>query len=194
MDADTELMVRASRGDSDAFAELARRHQDWLTRLFYHLLWDRDEAEDACQEVLVKVWLARERYEPRAKFTTFLFAIARNHWAHRAERWANRPPVVSLHDQLGPEAREVLDRLVSEAATPEQELLRGYERFRIRRAIDELPEAQRIALVLAHFEGMSYAQIAELVGAPEGTIKSRMWHAYRTLREKLVQSEEADGR
>lgn len=187
---DEQLMVRAAQGDADAFGELARRHEGWLRRFFYHLMWDHEDAEDACQETLVRVWLARERYRPRAKFTTFLFTVARNLWLHRLQKRSNRPPVVSLHDQLGPEGRAILDRLTAEYDVPEAELLAGYERFRIRRAIDALPEGQRLVFVLAHFEELSYARIAQMLGLPEGTVKSRMWHAYRELRDKLCDEED----
>ena len=191
MTSDEHLMIRAAEGDTDAFAELAQRHRAWLRRFLYHLLWDRDEAEDACQETLVRVWLARERYRPIAKFKTFLFTVARNLGLHWLERRANRPPVVSLHDQLGPEGRAVLEELRGEARTPERELLAGYERFRIRRAIDALPDGQRVVFVLAQFEEMRYAEIAELLDVPEGTVKSRMWHAYRALQQSLTCEEEA---
>jgi len=191
MVSDEELMTGAAAGDADAFAEVAQRHRGWLRRFFYHLMWNRDDAEDACQETLVRVWLARERYRPTARFRTFLFTVARNLWLHRIEKRANRPPVVSLHDQLGPQGRLVLEKLRGEARTPEAEFIACYERFRIRSAIDALPEAQRIVFVLSQFEEMKYVEIAELLDLPEGTVKSRMWHAYRTLRQMLTSEEEA---
>ncbi len=186
---DEELMVRAREGDADAFCELAARHHGWIERFLYHMTWDREEAEDGAQEVLVRVWLARERYEPSARFTTFLFTVARNWWRNRRERWAARSPVVALEDQVGPEARALLRERTTPDDVPERELLRGYERFRIRRAIDALPEAQRMVFVLSHFEGLPHAQIAGLLDIPEGTVKSRMHHAYLKLRDALNEEE-----
>ncbi|MBD3293025.1 MAG: hypothetical protein GF393_08885, partial [Armatimonadia bacterium] len=103
---DEALMLRARECDVGAFADLAARHQPWVERFLYHMLWDREAAEDGAQEVLVNVWLARNRYEPAARFTTFLFACARNWLRNAVDRRARRPPVVPLQDQLGPTARE----------------------------------------------------------------------------------------
>ena len=186
---DEELMIRAREGDMDAFRDLAARHHAWIERFLYHMLWDREAAEDGAQEVLVNVWLARERYEPTAQFTTFLFACARNWWRNARDRRSRRPPVVSLQDQLGPAARAALATLTAPDSVPERALLRGYERFRIRRAIAALPEAQRAVFVLSQFEDLPHARIAQMLGIPEGTVKSRMYHACRKLREAL--SEEA---
>lgn len=97
--------------------------------------------------------------------------------------------MVSLQDQLGPTAREALRALTTPEDVPERELLRGYERFRIRRAIADLPEAQRLVFVLSHFEDLPYAEIARLLGIPVGTVKSRMHHACRKLREALAEEE-----
>jgi len=186
---DEELMLRARAGDADAFCALAARHQPWIERFLYHMTWDRELAEDGAQEVLVRVWLARERYQPTARFSTFLFTVARNWWRNVRARRNSRPPVVALEEQVGPEARALLRTLTSGDNVPERELLRGYERFRIRRAIDALPEAQRLVFILSHFEDLPHARIAALLGIPEGTVKSRMHHAYRRLREALTEEE-----
>ena len=186
---DEELMVRARAGDADAFCELAARHHDWIERFLYHMTWDREQAEDGAQEVLVRVWLARERYQPTARFSTFAFTVARNWWRNLRARRNSRPPVVALEDQVGPQARALLRELTTPDDVPERELLRGYERFRIRQAIDALPEAQRVVFVLSHLQGLPHTEISALLGIPEGTVKSRMHHAYRKLREALCEEE-----
>ncbi|MGD8240021.1 MAG: RNA polymerase sigma factor, partial [Armatimonadota bacterium] len=179
MPSDAELMTRAKRGDARAFGVIADRYKGWLRRLFYHLFWDWDEAEDAAQEVLLRLWLARERYEPRAKLSTYLFTIARNHWLGQRARANSRPKVVSLQEQFGPGAAGILRRIADEAPSPEDTVIRRYELFRIRRAIDEVPEKHRIVFILCHFEGLRCAEAAEMLGIPEGTVKSRLWHAIR---------------
>mgnify|MGYP000133980123 CR=1 FL=1 len=186
---DKELMVRARADDAGAFCALAARHHGWIERFLYHMTWDREQAEDGAQEVLVRVWLARERYQPIASFSTFAFTVARNWWRNLRARRTFRPRVVALEDQVGPKARALLRELTALDDVPERELLRTYARFRIRRAIDALPEAQRVVFVLAHFEDLPHAQIAALLGIPEATVKSRMHHAYRKLREALIEEE-----
>ena len=186
---DEELMIRAREGDADAFCELAARHHAWIERFLYHMTWDREQAEDGAQEVLVRVWLARERYQPTARFSTFAFTVARNWWRNLRARRNSRPPVVALEDQVGPQARALLRELTTPDDVPERELLRGYERFRIRQAIDALPEAQRVVFVLSHLQGLPHTEISALLSIPEGTVKSRMHHAYRKLREALCEEE-----
>jgi RNA polymerase sigma-70 factor (ECF subfamily) len=183
-------MARAKRGDTQAFGVIADRHKDRLRRIFYHLFWNWEEAEDAAQEVLLRVWLARDSYEPRARFSTYLFTIARNHWLNRRARTNRRPKVVSLQEQFGPGAAAMLRRMADEAPSPEDRVMRSYELFRIRRAIDELPEKQRLVFILCHLEGLRCAEVAEMLGIPEGTVKSRMWHAIRKLRHKLAEPKE----
>jgi len=186
---DVELMRRSKEGDSEAFAVIVQRHKGWLQRLFYHLFWDWEEAQDATQEVLVRVWLARERYEPRARFRTYLFAVARNYWLNRQARSNCRPRALSLQEQFSPETLSLLEKMAGDSPSPEDAVIRSYERFRIRRAVSGLPEKQRLVFILSHFEDLRYAEIAELLDIPVGTVKSRMSHAVQALRDELTEEE-----
>jgi RNA polymerase sigma-70 factor, ECF subfamily len=183
---DHELMARVRADDPEAFRLLVQRHQQWLTRLLYHLFWSREEAEDGAQEVLLRVWLSRREYQPRAAFRTYLFAVARNYWHNRSTRVLRRQPGVSLQEEFGPEAQALIERLADRSPTPEQQLLERYEVFRIRRAVDELPEKQRLVFILSHYGQMRYAEIAGLLEIPPGTVKSRMSAAVEALRRKLT--------
>lgn len=182
---DSELMARVKLDDQEAFGALTERHKPWLTRLLYHLFWSREEAEDGAQEVLLRLWLARGRYEPTANLKTFLFTIARNYWHNRSTRVIRRQPVVSLEEQFGPGTRAVIERLADRSPTPEQQVMERYEVFRIRRAVDSLPEKQRMVFILSQYGDMRYAEIAELLEIPEGTVKSRMATAVQVLRVAL---------
>ncbi|MHB8996124.1 MAG: RNA polymerase sigma factor [Armatimonadota bacterium] len=182
---DSELMARVKLGDQEAFSLLVQRHKPWLTRLLYHLFWSREEAEDGAQEVLLRLWLSRQRYEPRANLKTFLFTIARNYWHNRSTRVIRRQPVVSLEDQFGPGARAIIEKLADQSPTPEQQVMERYEVFRIRQAVDALPEKQRLVFILSQYGDLRYSEIAELLGIPEGTVKSRMATAVEALRRGL---------
>jgi len=187
---DAELMTRAGRDDAEAFAMLAERHGPWLRRMLLHLFWDRDEADDGVQEVLLRVWLARKAYEPRAKFRTYLYTLARNHWVNRATRRRPRAEVVSLEERFGPHTRGILERLADERPLPEEQVIASLEIHRVRQAVDRLPEGQRMAFVLAHYGGMRYAEVADLLGIAEGTVKSRVARAMDALRRELTREGE----
>jgi RNA polymerase sigma-70 factor, ECF subfamily len=185
MCSDQDLMAKVQAGDPEAFGVLAQRHKEWLTRLLYHLFWNREEAEDGAQEVLLRLWLARRTYQATANLRTFLFTIARNYWHNRSTRVIRRSPVVSLEDQFGPNARRVIEALADESPTPEHLILQRLEQHRLRQAINQLPEKQRLVLVMSHFLDMRYAEIGETLGIPEGTVKSRMATAVQSLRRVL---------
>ena len=183
---DTELMTQAKLDNHHAFGVLVERHGNWLKRLFYHLFWSWEEAEDGVQEVFLRVWLARQQYEPKARFKTYLFRVARNYWVNRSTRRRPKAALVSLEEEFGPRAARLLEELADQAPLPEEQVIRSYEVFCIRRAVDELPEKQRWVFILSHFGEMRYAEIAELLEIPEGTVKSRMAHALGHLRERLT--------
>lgn len=183
---DLELMARVKLDDQGAFAILVQRHKSWLVGLLYHLFWSREEAEDGAQEVLLRVWLGRKQYEPRAALRTYLFTIARNYWHNRSTRGPRKQPLVSLEDQFGPGARVMIEEMADRSPTTEQVVMRRWELFQIRRAVDQLPEKQRLVFVLSQFGEMKYGEVAEVLGIPEGTVKSRMAAAVQSLRVRLA--------
>lgn len=185
MCSDQDLMARLREGDQEAFGLLAQRHKDWLTRLLYHLFWNHEEAEDGAQEVLLRLWLARRTYQPTANLRTFLFTIARNYWHNRSRRVIRKTHCASLEEQFGPNARRVIEELADEAPTPEHIVMQRLEQHRLRRAVNTLPEKQRLVFVMSHFLDMRYREIGETLGVPEGTVKSRMATAVATLRVRL---------
>ena len=185
MCSDQDLMAKVRADDQEAFGVLAQRHKDWLTRLLYHLFWNREEAEDGAQEVLLRLWLSRRTYQPTANLRTFLFTITRNYWHNRSTRVIRRSPVVSLEEQFGPNARRVIEELADEAPTPEHMVLQRLEQHRLRQAINQLPERQRVVFVMSQYLDMRYREIGETLGIPEGTVKSRMATAVETLRHAL---------
>ena len=188
IDSDSELMERFRDGDVDAFQVLADRFQRPLVNFFYRLCWDRFTSEDYAQEVFARVVRARKGYRPEAKFRTWLFRIAKNYWIDRYREKRNRPFVGSLSHTIrddGGKAVTLEDSVEGSSPQPDQEARRGEIRIAIETAVQELSEEQRLVFVLSENQGLKYAEIAEVLEIPVGTVKSRMHSAVRRLRELL---------
>jgi RNA polymerase sigma-70 factor (ECF subfamily) len=188
IDSDSELMVRFRDGDEDAFRTLAQRFQRPLVNFFYRLCWDRFTAEDYAQEVFARIVKARARYRPQAKFSTWLFRIAKNYWIDRYRERKNAPLTGSLSHPIrddGGRPVTLEDTVEGDSPKPEQEARRREIREALSAAVERLSEEQRLVFVLSENQGMKYADIAEILEIPVGTVKSRMHSAVRRLRELL---------
>ena len=185
-DPDIRIMLRVRDDDPAAFAELVELFNHRLITVLHHLLGNADEAEDLAQEVFLRVYRVRKKYRPRAKFSTWLFTIA-NNLALNTLRSRQRKPVVPLNVRdsgpLGPRPAEQLvkDRLNQPVQHMQQQELAGI----VRKALDELNERQRVAVVLNKFEDMNYAEIAEVMGLTTKAVKSLLSRARENLREAL---------
>lgn len=179
-DLEIELMLRVRAGDSDAFRELSDRYRGPVGSFFYSLCWNYDAAQDYAQEVLIRIWLARERYEPTAKPATYLFRIARNYWSNVLRYRRCHPEAMGLE--------QIWEPFIDESDV-ERVMMRRYESARIRRAIAGLPEHYRVVFILSHFESLKYQEIAEVLEIPVGTVKSRMSAAIRLLRDVISKEE-----
>jgi RNA polymerase sigma-70 factor (ECF subfamily) len=186
-DPDVALMVRVrSDNDAVAFAELVGRYQARLVGVLTHLLGRPEEAEDLAQEVFLRVYRSRAKYRPTAKFSTWLFTIA-NNLALNALRSRRRKPVVPLpaHDS-GPLGARPAEQLVADSqATPTRRLVQQELSDVVRAALDGLNERQKLAVVLNKFEGMGYAEIADVMGLTPKAVKSLLSRARATLRDLL---------
>lgn len=168
---DAQLMVLVGRGDTDAFETLVRRHQQALLNFFCRMGVDSD-AEDLVQETFVKVFNYRNRYRPSAKFTTFLYTVARNVHVDAFRKSARK--------------QELMEEEKAEAETA-QSHDGGISRLRLRMDLRELlnglPERLRDVVVLGVQQGLKYEEIASIMDVPLGTVKSRMFTALERLRE-----------
>ena len=172
---DIELMMAVGDGDERAFAALVFRHRTRLQRFYASLGEEGDSTQDLAQETLVRLWVARERYEPSGKFTTYLFQIARNCWLN-ALRSRKRHP--------GGEPEPDPEVHIS-PAWPWNPVFNAYRVREIRRVIASLPERQREVFVLCHLQGFTCPETAEMLEIPVGTVKSRMSAAVHRLRDLL---------
>ena len=185
---DTELMELFRDGDQDAFRELVQRFQRPLINFFYRLTWDRFTSEDYAQEVFARLIRYRASYRPTAKFTTYMFRIAKNYWIDQYRSKVAAPDVISLETPIYQnEGRMLTLRDTVESAEPGPERQIGSRDIgaQVKRAVGRLPEEQRLVFVLSENQGLKYADIAEVLEIPVGTVKSRMHAAVRRLREML---------
>lgn len=183
-------MLRVRDDDAGAFEELVRRYEARVVRLMYTIGPRNDIAEDLAQETFMRVYRARKRYEPGAKFSTWLFTIAGN-VARNASRSLSRRHEVSEVDaprrEDSPSGPQLLASTALEASglMPTRQV-EGAERAEIvRAAVGALSERQRMALMLSRFENMSYAEIAETMELTTKAVKSLLSRARVNLREIL---------
>lgn len=183
---DELLMLRYREGDRLAFRELYSRHSRGL---YLFISWRsprREWVDEIAQDSWANLHQARTRYEPQSSFRTYLFQIARNRLIDLLRQHGQTVLASDLgHDSEDGAAFDQLADASQETATPESVLDHKQQASRLHRAIRALPEEQREALVLQQFNGMSLEEIAELVGAPVETIKSRLRYAMRKLRQLL---------
>jgi RNA polymerase sigma-70 factor, ECF subfamily len=187
---DAALMAALQNGELGAFNALVARHERSLINFFYHLCWDRQVSEDCAQEVFLRVYSHLGSYEPQAKFTTFLFRIARNLWIDRMRTAAVHGKPLSLEAPSGPgDGRALQDRIAARTQSPVEILARQEQQDALRRAIDRLPDEQKAVVILSEIQGLKYQDIGEILGVPVGTVKSRMHTAMGTLKDLLTVAE-----
>lgn len=185
LDPDTALMLRAKQGDGGAFTELVEKYKQPVMNLAFRTLRDLTEAEDLAQNVFVQVWKAAPRYEPTAKFSTWLFTIARNLCLNEIRR-RTRHPAQSLDQTRDDADDQPLHQFEDKRVVPAtEELLRGELVEKVDAALAMLPENQRTALLLYRQEELSYEEIAAVLGCSLSATKSLIHRARETLKLKL---------
>ena len=184
---DAELMLEFQQTDNeDAFAELVEKYQKPLINFFYRLLWDEQRAEDLTQEVFCRVFVHRKSYKAKAKFSTYVFRIARNLWIDHYRSQGKNPRVTSLYVPVGKDGsgQELIDTIPApdsaETTAAQSEIA-----LKLQEALSQLSEEQRLTFALAKNQGMKYAEIAETLRVPVGTVRSRMHSAVQKLQRIL---------
>src|SRR5579863_9598467 len=184
IDSDLELMLRVRSGDADSFGLLLNRYRRPLIRYFCRMVRDQALAEDLAQEVFLRVYQARERYQPDARFTTWLYRIATN-LALNALRDRKNEKLTETTDRQEGEEGGILDRTPDERPTVEQQMVESDRQRLIRDAIGDLPEKQRAAVILHKYQEVDYRQIANVLRVSESAVKSLLFRAYENLRVRL---------
>ena len=168
-------MARIREGDMEAFRLLVEMHQARVIGTIGKMLGSDAESEDLAQQVFIRIWKSAPRYRPTAKFTTWLFRITRNlvfNEIRRKRHFADQSEEI-------PEAAERAER------EPDRVLLQGELQHAIQEAINQLPESQRMAIILRRYEEMSYEDIAKVMGTSVPAVKSILFRARAELRERL---------
>ena len=178
---DVRLMQAVSSGDMTAFEQLVARHQALVAGTVARMLGDNSEVDDVAQQVFVRVWKSAKRYVPRAKFTTWLLKITRNLVFNELRR-RKRRSVVSLQHEAGEEEMQIEDE---RSQQPDVSLLESELQGAITSAIAQLPETQRMALVLRRYEELSYEEIADVLDQSVPAVKSLLFRARTELRQRL---------
>jgi RNA polymerase sigma-70 factor, ECF subfamily len=181
---DEDLMARVAEDDERAFTELVRRYQGRITNLVSRVLNDRECADDLAQEVFVRVFIHRRNYRRGSKVSTWVFTIAANLAKNEIRRRVRRRNWFSL-DAL----QETLKDSTAVLADPTEGRDRTLEREQLQeavgRAIVTIPEKYRLSVVLRDIEGLAYEEIAQVLGIPGGTVRSRINRARAMLKRKL---------
>src|SRR5271166_3540882 len=184
LDPDTALMLKVRQGDSCSFDLLLHRHRASVVNHLYRMVQNRAIAEELAQDVFVRVYRSRERYQPDAKFTTWLFRITTNvalNWRRDTRREASH---LRLDGALEP-----LPKMELRHPGPgiEEVMMREDKAREIRAAVQTLKGKQLAAVLMQKYEGMEYAQIADVLECSIPALKSILFRAYQTLRQRLTQ-------
>jgi len=179
---DFALMVQIAEGDHTAFRRLVERHQDAVVGTVTKMLGNHSEAEDIAQQVFLRVWKYAKRYRPDAKFTTYLFTITRN-LVFNESRSRSRRKEVSADER-----EEAFNQTITASPNtqPDAAVLQAELQHKVDQAIAQLPELQRMAVILRQYEQLSYEEIANVLDLSVSAVKSLLFRARTTLRETLA--------
>jgi len=178
---DTELVRRIREGDAEALRLVVERYQDRIFALIHGIVRDAHEVEDVAQEVFLKVFTRIEAFDGRSQFYTWLYRVAVNAAKDHVKKRVRRPAV----------ALEEADALPGGAEGPDARAARNETARLVREAIDELPVRYREVLALRELEGLSYDEVAQVLGISIGTVESRLHRARSRLKRKLENAREA---
>jgi RNA polymerase sigma-70 factor (ECF subfamily) len=184
-----DLMIRAGAGDRGAFEILVKRHERSILNFIFRFVGDRRTAEDLAQDVFLRVWQAGGRYRAEGKFTTWAFRIAANLSINEVKSARRRKWFSFFSDETNreneKESGESRHPSLS-CPSPEECLLAAERSAQVIAALQSLPHDQRMAVILKRFEGLSYGEIAVIMGRSESAVDALLVRAKRNLRKLLL--------
>jgi RNA polymerase sigma-70 factor (ECF subfamily) len=182
---DAEVMLRVKAGDDSAFDFLVQKYRRPMIGFMYRMARNPAVAEDLAQEVFLRVYRSRENYEVSAKFSTWLYRIATNLAANYLRDTRHERPEVTVSIDEPDEDTGLTVDIQDSSLSAEETILRSERLAAIRQRVQELPERQRMAVVMHKYQQMDYRQIAEVLKLSESATKSLLFRAYETLRGQL---------
>ena len=186
-ESDEVLMERYKEGDARAFEVLLGRHQRAIFGFIYRMMKDREVANDLLQETFLRVVKNAKSYSPKAKFTTWLYTIARNQCIDALRKAVHRRhPSLDQPQGPDPEGRTLMEKLAGPSEDAFEQIDSQEVRSRVEQAVASLSDEQREVFVMREFQRLKFNEIAELVKVSENTVKSRMRYALENLRLALA--------
>lgn len=189
---DEELVRRFNQGEADAFEELVRRYEKPLYNFILRSVRDGDRSQELLQDVFLKVVQRSSEFQGSSKFSTWLYTIARNLCIDTSRKMVFRrhrsldAPLSSSES----ESATLLDRVAGEVPAADRSAIGHDLQTRITEAVDQLPDEQREVFLMRELQNMPFRDIAEVIGVPENTVKSRMRYALERLQRALTEYED----
>jgi len=187
-EADEKLYVLCSEGNAEAFRCIVERYQNLLVGYFMRRAGETSVAEDLAQEVFIKLWRSAGKYSVRARFSTYVYSVAHNTLIDHIRRKGTRTDTLSTDADEGALLAEAADTTVPgvlERKAHEEQLAL------VRKALEQIRDVERDVVMAVFAEGVSYKEAGEMLGVPEGTVKSRLHSALRHIRQILEEDEKA---
>ena len=184
-DPDNQLMQKAGSGDRAAFKELIKKHQGTVTGIIYRYTGNHNEVEDLAQDIFLKIYKAADSYVPRAQFKTWLYKVVANHCLNFFRSQKRKAFITSLDQSLSEDHNPHIQRTDAQKEQPEILLQQQELHIALKKALSELPERQRMAIILHRFEGLSYKEVADTLGSSLSAVESLIFRAMNNLKEKL---------
>ena len=176
---DEELMQRVAKGDKHAFTTLVQVHQNSIINFIWRLMGDNTRAEDLSQDVFLRVWKSAPKYEERAKFSTWIYRIAIN-------LCLNKMRTLKIKNIfLTPLPLKRQPQINTDSATPENQLLKAEQTRLVFDILNTLPSAQRIAVTLRFYQGMSYAEISQILDRSIPAVDALLVRAKKNIQKKI---------
>ncbi|MFH1783576.1 MAG: sigma-70 family RNA polymerase sigma factor [bacterium] len=182
---ESALIERCKQGDTDAFGELVIKHQKKVFNVALRMLDDWEEAKDVAQEAFIRAWRAIGTFRSDSSFFTWIYRIVFNLSKNRLKGWARRPRPDSIDAPVDTEDGDITRTLQDKEPSPDKILLKKETGRLVKNAIAELSIKHREIIIMRDIQGLSYQEIAEVIGCGEGTVKSRLSRARLILKEKL---------